>query len=59
MRPKKPDTSNGDLFRSTLKAIINPELGLVRLAALIRGAFVMRLDNSTTRPRDGEGCRHG
>lgn len=35
MRPSKPDTPNGDLFRSSLEAIIDPEHELIRLAALI------------------------
>ncbi|MEM9573582.1 MAG: IS5 family transposase [Pseudomonadota bacterium] len=35
MRPAKPDTPNGDLFRSSLEAILDPEHELIRLAALI------------------------
>ena len=35
MRPQKPETPNGDLFRSTLAAIIDPEHELLRLAELI------------------------
>lgn len=35
MRPSKPDTPNGDLFRSSLEAILNPEHELIRRAALI------------------------
>ena len=35
MRPQKPETPNGDLFRSTLEAIVDPEHELLRLAALI------------------------
>lgn len=35
MRPSKPDTPNGDLFRSLLEAIIDPEHELIRLATLI------------------------
>ena len=35
MRPQKPETPTGDLFRSTLEAIIDPEHELLRLAELI------------------------
>ena len=35
MRPIKPGTPNGDLFRSSLEAIIDPEHELIRLATLI------------------------
>src|SRR5210317_388406 len=35
MRPNKPGFPNGDLFRSSLEAILDPEHELLRLAALI------------------------
>ena len=35
MRPQKLETPNGDLFRSALAAIIDPEHELLRLAELI------------------------
>lgn len=35
MRPAKPEAPNGDLFRSSLEAIVDPEHELVRLAGLI------------------------
>ena len=35
MRPKQPEAPNGDLFRRSLEAILNPEHELVRLAGLI------------------------
>ena len=35
MRPQKLETPNGDLFRSTLEAIIDPGHELLRLAELI------------------------
>ena len=35
MRPDKPETSNGDLFRSSLKAILDMDHELVQLAGLI------------------------
>ena len=35
MRPKSPESPNGDLFRSLLEAIVDPGHELVRLAALI------------------------
>ena len=35
MRPKKPDTPTGDLFRASLEAILDPEHELIRLGALI------------------------
>lgn len=35
MRPAKPDMPNGDLFRSSLEAILDPQHDLLRLAALI------------------------
>ena len=35
MRPGKPETPNGDLFRASLEAILDPAHELTRLAALI------------------------
>ena len=35
MRPGKPETPNGDLFRASLEAILDPAHELIRLAALI------------------------
>ena len=35
MRPGKPETPNGDLFRAFLEAILDPAHELSRLAALI------------------------
>lgn len=35
MRPGKPETPNGDLFRACLAAILDPAHELIRLAALI------------------------
>ena len=35
MRPSKSEAPNGDLFRSSLEAILDPEHDLIRLAALI------------------------
>ena len=35
MRPKSPEAPTGDLFRSSLEAIVDPEHELIRLAALI------------------------
>ena len=35
MRPSKSETPNGDLFRSSLEAILDPEHELIRLAVLI------------------------
>ncbi len=35
MCPSKPEAPNGDLFRSSLEAILDPEHELARLAALI------------------------
>ena len=34
MRPKQPDTANGDLFRSSLEAILDSGHELIRLAKL-------------------------
>ena len=35
MRPKKPEPQSGELFRSTLEAILDPEHELIRSASLI------------------------
>lgn len=35
MRPEKPDTPNGDLFRASLEAMLDPEHELLQLASLI------------------------
>lgn len=35
MRPGKPETPNGDLFRASPEAILDPAHELIRLAALI------------------------
>lgn len=35
MRPEKPDTPNGDLFRASLEAMLDREHELLQLASLI------------------------
>jgi len=35
MRPAKPEVPNGDLFRNSLEAILDPEHELIRFAALM------------------------
>ncbi len=56
MRPDKPGEPNGDLFRSSLEAILDPGHELIRLAGLIEwDRSTMRSGSITTSAKDDAG----
>ena len=61
MRPKPPSkTSNEDLFRSRLDAMLDDRHELVRLARLIDwDRFDAAFGGSTSTRPVGRACRHG